>query len=66
MQIKLVNVHVNSAQMLCATLTDGSVAVTCEGIAYLDFADYDSMCATYEEWRELATANEDGYTVVAA
>lgn len=65
MQIKLVNVHVNNSNALCATLTDGTVAVQCEGVAYLDFADADDMRAVYDEWRELADAGEDGYTFVA-
>ena len=63
--VKLVDVYVNSAQELCATLTDGTVAVQCEDVLYVDFADYDAMCATYSEWVELANANEVGYTFVA-
>ena len=64
--IKLVNVHVNSKQELCATLTDGYIAVQCEDVLFLDFADADAKFATYMEWRLLAMQNEEGYTFVAA
>ena len=64
--VKLVDVAYNYKSELCATLTDGVVAVRCEDVLYLDFVDYDAMCAVYEEWCELADANEDGYFYVAA
>lgn len=64
--VKLVDVAYNSKSELCATLTDGVVAVRCEDVLYLDFVDYAAMCAVYEEWRELADAGEDGYFYVAA
>ena len=64
--VKLVNVHYNRNNELCATLTDGAVAVHCEDVLYLDFVDYDAMCAVYAEWCELADAGETGYYYVAA
>ena len=64
--VKLVNVHINSKSELCATLTNGVIAVQCEDVLYLDFVDYAAMCAVYEEWCELADAGEDGYYYVAA
>ena len=64
--VKLVNVYVNSAHELCATLTNNTVAVQCEDVLYIDFVDYAAMCATYEEWKQLAQAGEEGYTFVAA
>lgn len=64
--VKLVDVAYNYNSELCATLTDGVVAVRCEDVLYLDFVDYAAMCAVYEEWRELADAGEDGYFYVAA
>jgi hypothetical protein len=64
--VKLVNVYVNSKQELCATLTNSIKAVQCEDVLFLDFVDYDVMCAVYEEWCELAEAGEEGYTFVAA
>ena len=66
MTVKLVDVHVNSKQELCATLTNGAKAVRCEDVLYVDFDSYDAMCAVYEEWCELADADEDGYFYVAA
>jgi hypothetical protein len=65
-KVKLVNVYTNTKQELCATLTDGNIAVECEDVLYIDFVDYDAMAATYEEWCELAEAGEDGYNFVAA
>jgi hypothetical protein len=35
-------------------------------VLFLDFVDNAAMCAVYEEWCELATANELGYYFVAA
>ena len=64
--VKLVNVYINSAQELCATLTNSTVAVQCEDVLYVDFVDDAAMCATYEEWKQLATEGEVGYTFVAA
>jgi len=64
--VKLVNVYINSAQEVCATLTDSNVAVQCEDVLYLDFVSYDAMCAVYEEWKQLAAEGEEGYTFVAA
>jgi hypothetical protein len=64
--VQLVNVYINSKQELCATLTDGYIAVQCEDVLYLDFVDADAMFATYMEWRQLALLREDGYTFVAA
>ena len=64
--VKLVNVYTNAQQELCATLTDGAVAVECEDVLYVDFVDYDAMCATYNEWVELAKTGELGYNFVAA
>jgi hypothetical protein len=64
--VKLVNVFVNSKQELCATLTNSIKAVQCEDVLYLDFVDYDAMCAVYNEWCELAEAGEEGYTFVTA
>lgn len=64
--VRLVNVYINNKQELCATLTDGTVAVHCEDVAYLDFVSYDAMCAVYNEWCELAQAGEDGYTLLEA
>jgi len=64
--VKLVNVYINSAQELCATLTNSKVAVQCEDVLFLDFVDYAAMCATYSKWVKLAQAGEEGYTFVAA
>jgi hypothetical protein len=64
--VKLVNVHYNNKNELCATLTNTVKAVQCEDVLYLDFVDYAAMCAVYEEWCELAAASEEGYTFVAA
>lgn len=64
--IKLVNVHYNAQNELCATLTNSVVAVQCEDVLYLDFVDDAAMQAVYEEWCELAQANEEGYTFIAA
>jgi hypothetical protein len=64
--VKLVNVAHNAQNELCATLTDGTVAVRCDDVLFLDFVDNAAMCAVYEEWCELATANELGYYFVAA
>ncbi len=64
--VKLVNVYVNSKSELCATLTNGTKAVQCEDVLYVDFVDYDAMCAVYEEWCELADEGELGYDYVAA
>lgn len=66
MAVKLVDVNYNAQNELCATLTDGTKAVRCEDVLYLDFVDYDAMCAVYEEWCELADAGELGYYYVAA
>jgi hypothetical protein len=63
--IKLVNVHTNNKNELCATLTDGAIAVQCEDVLYLDFVDEQAMHDTYDEWCELANAGEDGYNFVA-
>jgi len=65
-QVTLTNIYVNSKSELCATLTNSVVAVQCEDVLYLDFVNYDAMCAVYEEWCELAQAGEEGYTFVAA
>ena len=59
--VKLTNVYVNAQSELCATLTDGTAAVRCEDVLFLDFVDDAAMCATYEEWKQLADAGEEGY-----
>jgi len=64
--VKLVDVAHNAQNELCATLTDGNVAVRCEDALFIDFADYDAMCAVYTEWKQLADEGEEGYTFVAA
>jgi hypothetical protein len=64
--VKLTNVAYNAQNELCATLTNGTVAVRCDDVLYLDFVNYAAMCAVYTEWCELATANEAGYYFVAA
>lgn len=63
--VRLVNVHINNDERLCATLTDLRVAVQCEGLWYVDFGDGDDMRATFDEWVALAQAGEEGYTFVA-
>lgn len=65
MQIKLVNVHYNDSDKLCATLTNGNIGVQCEDIAWWDELADAEMDALFDEWRELADAGEDGYTFVA-
>ena len=64
--VKLVDVTVNHKSELCATLTNGIVAVRCDDALYVDFASYEAMCEEYAEWCELAEAGEDGYYFVAA
>jgi len=64
--IKLTDVAYNAQNELCATLTNGTVAVRCDDVLFLDFVDEAAKCAVYEEWCELATANELGYYFVAA
>jgi len=46
-----------------ATLTNGKVSVTCEDAMYFDFDEEGSMEAAFDEWCELADADEDGYTM---
>jgi hypothetical protein len=63
--LKLVDVFVNHKSELCATLTDGTVAVRCDDVLDLDFVDYAAMRAEFEDWCAAAEAGEDGYYFVA-
>jgi hypothetical protein len=62
--IKLVNVHKNDKNELCATLTDDYIAVECEDVLYLDFVDQQAMRDTYHEWRQLALCSVEGYKIL--
>ena len=64
--VKLTDVAHNVQNELCATLTNGRVAVRCDDVLYLDFVDDAAMQAVYAEWRELADAGEEGYYYVQA
>lgn len=64
--VQLVNVYTNSAQELCATLTDGNIAVECEDVLYLDFPDRAALFNTYMEWRFQALMRKPGYKFVTA
>jgi predicted transcriptional regulator len=46
-----------------ATLTNGSVSVTCEDALHYELDEQDDLDAAFDEWCELADAGEEGYTM---
>lgn len=64
MTVMLVDVSYNQNNELCATLTDGVVAVRCDDVLFLDFVGYESMCFEFDMWRRAADAGEIGYYFV--
>jgi hypothetical protein len=62
MNVKLIAQGI-AGDVTYATLTNGSVRVTCEDALHFELDTQDDLDAAFAEWSELADTGEEGYSM---